>query len=312
MVKKINKMVASFSHCPVMLKQCLQALQASSDKKYIDCNLGAGGHSEGILKTGGMVLGIDADEKALLQAKIRLAFFKDKTVFINDNFVNLYQIAVQKGFDQADGILFDLGLSSMQLDEGSGGFSFKVEAKLDMRYGSSSGEQTAEHIINTYSQSELADILYKYGDEPRAKVIAKAIVMQRPFYSTVQLAKVIAQASCYRGGKIHPATRSFQALRIYVNNELENLYVALTAAVKLLKQGGRLTVLSYHSLEDRVVKQVMAYESAACICPSELPVCTCNKIKTVKVLPKVLPDEQEIKANPRSRSAKLRVCEKLV
>lgn len=295
-----------------MLAQCMKELQVANGKKYIDCNLGAGGHSEGILKGGGNVLGIDADQKALLQAKIRLAPYGNKAVFINDNFANLYQIATQEGFSEVDGILFDLGLSSMQLDEGSGGFSFKTEAKLDMRYGPSSGWQTAEYIINNYEQSRLSDILYQYGDEPRAKAIAKAIVLQRPFYSTLQLAKVIAQASGYRGGKIHPATRSFQALRIYVNNELENLHTALTVAVKLLKKGGRLAVLSYHSLEDRVVKQVMAHESASCICPPELPVCTCSKIKTVKVISKIFPSEQEIKANPRARSAKLRVCEKLV
>ena len=304
-------MMNSFVHHPVMLEQCLSTLKIENGKRYIDCNLGGGGHSYALLEKGASVLAIEADPTALAQASSRLVGFKDKVILVNDNFANLAAIAEKNGYTQVDGILFDLGLSSMQLDEGSGGFSFKIDAPLDMRFGPSSGEQTAWHVINEYSEKALADIFFKYGQEKRSFRIAKAIVAQRPFHSTMPFAQVVAKASGYQGGKIHPATRVFQSLRIYVNNELENLQVALQAAIGLLKPGGRLAVLTYHSLEDRIAKQVMVFESASCVCPEHMSVCRCNKKKTVVVLPKKMPSVHEIEQNPRARSAKLRACEKL-
>ena len=303
--------MSSFTHCPVMLEECLRSLKIENAKRYIDCNLGAGGHSEALLQNGALVLGIEADPVALAQAKTRLSVFGGQTVFVNDNFVNLEKIASANNFTQVDGVLFDLGLSSMQLDEGSGGFSFRIDAPLDMRFGPSSGEETASHIINNYSETALADIFFIYGEEIRSRRIAKVIVSKRPFTSTVPFAQAVVEASGYKGGKIHPATRVFQALRIYVNHELENLQTALKAALELLRPGGRLAVLTYHSLEDRLTKQFMVYESTSCVCPPQMPVCCCDKKKTVRVLPKEMPGMEEIKRNPRARSAKLRVCEKL-
>jgi len=303
--------MGNFSHQPVMLAQSLRTLKIENGKKYIDCNLGLGGHSEALLQSGAFVLGIEADVQSLNLAQARLGRFSQRMVLVRSNFANLKQIAAEHSFDQVDGILFDLGLCSRQLDEGSGGFSFRIDAPLDMRFAPQDSALTAQEVINTYSEEKLADIFFKFGGEKRSFRIAKSIVAQRPFYSTAPLANTIAQASGYLGGKIHPATRVFQALRIVVNSELENLRVGLGAAVELLKVGGRLVVLTYHSLEDRITKEIMNYQGASCICPPRLPICCCHKQKTVLVLPKEVPTPEEIKQNPRARSAKMRACEKL-
>lgn len=289
-------------------------MQVKPGGRYIDGTLGGGGHAAGILERSspaGRLLGIDADPTAIAISIERLAEYGPRVTLVNANFAQLAEIAAQYGFCPADGILLDLGLSSLQLASGERGFSFQVEGPLDMRFNPHQGNPASE-LVNELSTPELADILYRYGEERQARRIARAIVAARPIHTTRQLAEVVARA-VGRRGKIHPATRTFQALRIAVNDELSALSQALPQAVEFLAPQGRLAVISYHSLEDRLVKQFYRRESQDCICPPEVPVCRCHHRATLEIVTKkpITPSELELKANPRCRSAKLRIAARL-
>ncbi|MEK7280915.1 MAG: 16S rRNA (cytosine(1402)-N(4))-methyltransferase RsmH [Chloroflexota bacterium] len=306
--------VARVTHIPVMVAETVAALQVSAGKTYIDCTLGSGGHAAAILTRsvpGGRLLGLDSDAQAVEAARERLSPFGGAALAVRMNFSQLLIAASLHGFLRVDGILFDLGLASPQLDSSGRGFSFQRDEPLDMRFDDSQ-ELTADYIVNSYSEAELAQLLKKYGEERQSRFIARHIVNSRPIHSSRELALVIERAVGTRE-RIHPATRSFQALRITVNDELENLSRALPQTLDLLAPGGRLAVISYHSLEDRLVKQFIRRESRDCLCPPEIPVCVCGHIARLRLItPKPLvPTTDEVKDNPRSRSAKLRVAERL-
>lgn len=302
-------------HLPVLYEEVLEALAPESGGRYVDATLGGGGHAEGILERSapdGRLLGIDADPEAIAFAQRRLERFGDRVVLLNDNFVNLEQVAVGSGFCPVDGILFDLGLSSRQLAAAHRGFSFALEGPLDMRFSPAEGPTAAE-IVSTWSEQELARIIREFGEEPRARAVARAIVTARrqgPISTTSKLAEVVASVVPRRPGHIHPATRTFQALRIAVNRELDNLIAALRQAVDLLKPGGRLAVIAFHSLEDRIVKRFIVEESRGCICPPRLPECVCQHRPRLKLTTRkpIVPSTEELNRNPRSRSARLRVA----
>jgi len=300
-------------HQPVLVTETLAALNVQPGGRYIDCTVGSGGHAAAILETsapGGQLLGIEADPDALKVAQVRLQ--GKAAILINDNFANLKAICQKYGFHPVQGILFDLGLSSLQLNRNSRGFSFQRDAPLDMRF-SPDQQLTAADIVNTLPEAELADIIRQYGEERYSRQIARNIVRKRPLRTTLDLAQLVLETLGSRRGRIHPATRTFQALRIAVNRELENLEAALPQAVELLEQGGRLVVISYHSLEDRLVKHLMRSQSQRCICPPGTPVCICEHNPTLGLVNKrvITPSATEVAANPRSRSAKLRVAERL-
>ena len=302
-------------HTPVLLEETMQALAVQPGGRYVDCTVGTGGHSATTLETsapGGQLLGSEADPQALEIARTRLEQYSSSFVLVNDNFVNLESICRKYNFLPVHGILFDLGLSSLQLEAGRG-FSFQHDAPLDMRF-SPGQETTAADIVNTYSEAELAEIIWAYGEERASRQIARRIVKERPVETTTQLARVVEQAVGGRHGKIHPATKTFQALRIAVNQELQHLESALKQAVNLLGYEGRLVVISYHSLEDRIVKHLMQQEAKGCICPPHVPVCTCGHQPRLRMLNKnvIVPSEEEIRRNPRSRSARLRAAERVV
>jgi len=309
-------MIAAPTHIPVMLNKVTEALNIQHGGRYIDCTVGGGGHSAAIMQQsspGGQLLGIDADPDAAEAARKKLKTYGKSVLIVNDSFFNLEAICIKNDFKPVHGILFDLGLSSLQLEEGGRGFSFQHEAPLDMRFGLEQ-KVTAADIVNTYSEVELARIIREYGEESFSQRIARHIVSQRPINTTLELAKVVEQAVGGRKGKIHPATRTFQALRIAVNHELEYLESALKQAVSLLGFDGRLVVISYHSLEDRIVKRFFKQEASDCICPPQAMKCSCNHIARLKVISKkvITPSEEEIKRNPRSRSARMRVVERIV
>jgi len=259
---------------------------------------------------------LDADPDALAIARERLARFGGRVRLINTNFRTLAETARENGFVPADGVLFDLGMSSMQLERSPRGFSFQRDQPLDMRFDPRQ-RLTAADIVNSASEVELRRMLHEYGEESRAAAIARAIVRRRStsrIETTKQLAETVAGAiGQYRGGK-HPATKTFQALRIAVNEEMQSLREALPQALEILAKGGRLAVISFHSLEDRIVKEFMRYEASQCICPPGLPVCVCGKQPTIKLVSKkpIVPSAREVELNPRARSAKLRVAEKIV
>jgi 16S rRNA (cytosine1402-N4)-methyltransferase len=302
-------------HIPVLLSETLRALAVQPGGRYIDCTLGGGGHAAAILdhsSPGGQLLGIDADPYALEIARERLQNYKDSTLLINDNFANLHSICIKYDFFPVHGILFDLGLSSNQLNGNGRGFSFQYNAPLDMRFNPNQ-KVTAADIINTTSEARLAHIIRTYGEETHSHRIASQIVKARPINTTRELADIVEQA-IGRRGKIHPATKTFQALRIAVNHELEHLETALRQALDLLGYNGRLVVISYHSLEDRIVKQFMQKESRGCICPPEIPTCVCGHVPRVRLINKkiITPSASEIDVNPRSRSARMRAAERLI
>ncbi len=301
-------------HEPVMLEETIQALAVEPGGRYIDCTVDGGGHAEAILDhsyPGGQLLGIDADPEAIKIAKARLKRFGTSVRVINTNFVNLQPIALKYDFFPVHGILFDLGLSSIQLSESGRGFSFLHDAPLDMRF-SPTQEVTAADIVNKSSERELSHLIRTYGEEGFSNQIAHRIVKVRPIDTTAELARVIEEA-VGRRGKIHPATRTFQALRIAVNEELKHLESALGQALNVLGAGGRLVVISYHSLEDRIVKRFMQRETRGCICPPEVPACVCGHTESLRLVNRRVftPSPEEIKRNPRSRSAKLRAVEKI-
>lgn len=299
------------THIPVLLKEAVEALQVRPGGRYIDCTVGEGGHAAAVLEHGGRVLGIDIDPRAIETARANLSRYGGNAILINDNFSDLENICRGEGFHAADGILFDLGMSSAQLDEADRGFSFQHESPLDMRFDPTQ-ELTAATIVNAYPEKEIASIIKEYGEERRGSQIAKLIVASRPLNTTLQLAAVVTKAVGIRG-KIHPATKTFQALRIAVNQELDRLKTALRQAIDVLEKRGRLVVISFHSLEDRLVKEFFRAESQDCLCPAQTPVCVCGHRASIKLITKkvVIPSPDEIISNPRSRSAKMRVAERI-
>jgi 16S rRNA (cytosine1402-N4)-methyltransferase len=305
------------THIPVMSREVIETLGVLPGGRYIDCTLGGGGHAQAILEystPGGQLLGIDADAEAVKRATERLKHFDKSVLLVNDNFVNLKDICIKLDFYPVHGILFDLGMSSTQLQgEDDRGFSFQHDAPLDMRYNASQ-RTTAADIVNSYPQVELAQIIKKYGEEPLYRTIARGIFQNRPIRTSGQLADIIEKAVGDRRGKIHPATRTFQALRIVVNHEMENLESALNQAVSLLGFGGKLVVISYHSLEDRIVKQFFQKESRDCICPPEAMTCVCGHKASLKIITRQVrtPTFTETEMNRRSRSAKLRGAERII
>jgi 16S rRNA (cytosine1402-N4)-methyltransferase len=303
------------THKPVLLNEAVEALQAQPGRRYVDCTIGSGGHAAAILAKilpGGQLLGIDADPDAIEISKNRLANYTESTIIINDNFANLETICRENNFLPVHGILFDLGLSSTQLEISERGFSFQNDGPLDMRFNPTQ-ELTAADILNILPEDKLSQIIKTYGEERYSKIIARHIIKNRPIKSSLQLASIVEKAIGGRRGKVHPATRTFMALRIAVNRELENLVTALKQATVCLKHQGRLVVISYHSLEDRIVKQFMQRESKGCICPSGTPICQCGHTPSLKIISKkvITPSPSEIKSNRRSRSAKLRVAERI-
>lgn len=304
-------------HIPVLYDEVLDLLEPRSGGRYIDGTVGAGGHAAGILEASapdGQLLAFDRDQEALAFARERLDRFADRIVFVHASYAAMGELAPAHGFENIDGILLDLGLSSRQLEDGMRGFSFMREGPLDMRFDTSGG-QTAADLVNTLPAETLADIFWEYGEERHSRRYARAIVEVRPLETTVELADLIeAEAPGYlRRKRIHPATQVFQALRIAVNRELEALETGLQAAVELLRPGGRVAVISFHSLEDRFVKNFFRDLTQECICPPRQPICTCDVEPVLDVLTRkvVMADDTEVEENPRSRSARLRVAEKL-
>ena len=311
--------MSEFTHRPVLLDECIEALAIRPDGVYLDGTLGRAGHSREIVKrlTTGRLICVDRDQAALDAAEARLADWMDKVTLVHSNFDRVADILDELGLRGADGMLFDLGVSSPQLDDASRGFSYMADAPLDMRMDRSEG-LTAADVVNTWPQEELRRILQQYGEERYAPSIAAAIVrrrQERPIATTLELVEVIKSGMPAKAmkEKQHPAKRSFQAIRIAVNDELASVERMLQGAVPRLNRGGRLAVITFHSLEDRIVKNALAQFARGCICPPDFPVCVCGRTPDVKLTPKkpILPSEGEIEENPRARSAKLRVAEKL-
>ena len=309
-----------FSHVSVLLRECIEALNIKPDGIYVDCTTGGGGHSLEIVKrltAGGRLIAIDRDEDALRAAGERLADYADRVTFVHSNYAILQSVLADLGIPKADGVLADLGVSSYQLDTAERGFSYMQDAPLDMRMDRKQ-PLSARDVVNTYSEEELRRILYDYGEEKFARNIAANIVKrrsERPIETTLELAELVkgSMPKAAREGGHHPAKRTFQAIRIEVNAELSSIPPALDAAVHALNPGGRVAVITFHSLEDRLVKQKFAALSSGCTCPREFPVCVCGKKPVVRVITKkpVTAGEDELEVNPRSRSAKLRVAEKI-
>lgn len=303
-------------HIPVLLQEVITALRPYPNGVYLDATVGAGGHAAAILEhssPNGQLFGFDQDQRALELAAQALSRFGQRVHLIHANFDRLAEIAQGQQIPPVDGLLLDLGVSSMHLDQPERGFSFQVDGPLDMRMDST-GDQTAADLVNNLPEEELADLIYRYGEERHSRRIARAIVKARPIYRTEELAQLIAKAAGYSRQeqiRIHPATRTFQALRIATNDELGALERVLPQTIAQLKPGGRLAIISFHSLEDRIVKQFFRQESQDCICPPEQPVCTCRHKATIDIITKrpIVPNLSEIDANPRARSAKLRVVE---
>lgn len=303
------------THVPVLPDQVIDGLQVEPGGRYIDATVGGGGHARAVLAASapdGVLLGLDLDPAALEVARDRLAHYGGRFELVHVSFAQLADVGRTRGFTPVAGILFDLGLSSLQLANADRGFSFAAEGPLDMRFDPTSSGPTAADLVNNVSAEELADILYRYGEERQSRRIATAICEARPLNTTRELAAVIEQAVGRRRGRLHPATLTFQALRIAVNDELNTLKTALPQAVELLEPGGRLAVIAFHSLEDRIVKRFMRRESKDCICPRELPICTCDHQASLDIVTRkpIRPSDEEVHANPRSRSARLRLAER--
>jgi len=301
-------------HVPVLLREVLDGLQVKAGGRYVDCTLGSGGHARGILEKsapGGRLLGIDLDARAIEVARKQLAPYKQRITLVCDSFVRLKEIASDHRFTPVDGVLFDLGVSSLQLQQRQRGFSFQTEGPLDMRFDLN-GEITASHLVNKLSEEKLANILARYGEEPKAKAIARAVARNRPLETTLELASLVVRTVGQRRA-LHPATKTFQALRIAVNEELKALSEVLPQTLAVVASGGRIAIIAFHSLEDRLVKQFMARESQDCICPPEVPVCACHHRRTLRVLTRkpIQPSSTDVEQNPRCRSARLRVAVRL-
>jgi 16S rRNA (cytosine1402-N4)-methyltransferase len=304
------------THEPVMKREVLAALAVQPGGRYVDCTVDGGGHAEAILDAaspGGTLLGIDEDSDVLDLAHRRLDRYGDAVAIVQGNFSQVDTICRDRGFAPVNGVLFDLGLSSHQLASKTRGFSFRIDSPLDMRFGPEQ-ETTASYWVNEAPEDELADVIWRFGEERQSRRIARQVVRSRPVETTTALAKAVEQAVGRRpGSQSHPATKTFQALRIAVNRELAILAEALPRAHGLLGFGSRLVVISYHSLEDRIVKQFFAREARDCVCPPQQPVCTCGHKATLKPVTRGArtPTPEEVAANPRSRSAKLRAAERI-
>ncbi len=308
-------MQTAYPHQPVLYQEIIHALQPHRGGFYIDGTIGAGGHAWGILEAcqpDGLLLGLDVDPQALELAHKRLAPYGQRAILVRASYTTVLEQLQRVGRKTVDGILLDLGMSSIQLDTPQRGFSFQVDAPLDMRFDPSNPVKAAD-LVNSKPENELADILYRFGEERHSHQVAQAIVRARPVTSTRQLAEVVARVTGGRRKGLHPATRTFQALRIAVNHELEAVEDVLPRAVACLVSGGRLAVISFHSLEDRLVKQFMRRDSQDCLCPPRQPVCTCGHRASLREINRhpVRPQEAELRNNPRARSARLRVAEKL-
>ena len=302
-------------HVPVLFHEVLDTLNLIPGGLYVDGTVGAGGHAQGILKAispEGKLLGLDRDPAALEIAESRLAEFGNRVVLIHSSYTDLKLHLNNLNWKSVDGILLDLGLSSMQLDNPERGFSFRKSGPLDMRFDTSQPFSAAD-LINESSKDDLANLIFRYGEERYSRKIADAIIANRPLEDTQELADIIESAIRNKPSRIHPATRTFQALRIAVNQELKALEAFLPTALDALNPGGRLAVIAFHSLEDRIVKQFFRKESKDCICPPEIPQCVCEHKKQLKEISRrpIRPEDKEILDNPRSRSAKLRVAEKI-
>lgn len=312
--------MAEFHHIPVLLSEVIDALNLKPGGVYVDCTLGGGGHAEAVLdRIGpeGTLIGIDRDPDALVAAKERLAGKPGKFIAVHSNFSEVGQVIASCGFSAVDGVYFDLGVSSFQLDTPERGFSYHHEARLDMRMNPSD-PLSAFEVVNEYPEEELRRIISEYGEERWAHRIAEFIVKARerePIETTTQLVEIIKQAipaKARRSGP-HPARRTFQALRIEVNGELKAIAPAIRAAVDCLKPGGRIAIITFHSMEDRIVKRTFQELARGCICPRDLPVCVCHRKPQLTLITKrpIVPSAQEVSQNPRARSAKLRVAERL-
>ena len=310
---------SQIGHIPVLFSEVLELLHPRSDGCYIDATFGGGGHTAALLERSaphGQVLAIDADPDAIARAGDLAALFPGRLTLAQGNFRDIEMLARESLFDAVDGILMDLGLSSFQLSRPERGFSFQRSGPLDMRFDTTSGI-SASHIVNGWSEEDLARLFFEYGEDHRSRPIARAIVNERisaPITTTDRLASVVERAVGGRRGRaIHPATRTFQALRIAVNDELGALRSGLDGAINLLAAGGRIAIISFHSLEDRIVKTFLRHESTDCICPPETPVCICGHKARMKLVTRkaVRPSAAEEQSNPRSRSARLRVAERL-
>ena len=304
-------------HEPVLYQEIILALKPHQAGRYVDGTLGAGGHAWGILEASspdGLLLGMDVDPQALAIARERLAGFGSRAILRRASYTSLSEQLQDLDWEEVDGVLLDLGASSMQFDSPERGFSFQSDAPLDMRFDPSQ-PASASDLVNRLPEQELADLIFRYGEERKSRQIARAIVKARPVRTTRQLAEIILRANPARGQDrhLHPATRTFQALRIAVNQELAAIEAVLPQAVAALKPGGRLAVISFHSLEDRIVKQYFRREAKDCICPPRQPVCTCGHRASVHEINRspIRPQEIEIHKNPRARSALLRIVEKI-
>ena len=311
--------MTEFSHYSVLLGECIDGLDIKPDGIYVDGTAGGGGHSFEIAKrlTTGRLIAIDQDKDAIAAAGKRLSGFSDRVTLVRNNFSNLAEVCAELGIEKIDGFLIDAGVSSFQLDCAERGFSYSADAPLDMRMDTRNS-LTAREVVNEYTEQQLKKILFDYGEERFSPAIASAIVRERvkaPIETTAELSAIIKSAipPFAREGGHHPAKRSFQAIRIEVNRELDVIEPAIRAAEKLMRVGGRIAVITFHSLEDRIVKQTFADLASGCTCPRSFPVCVCGKKPSVRLVNKkpILPSKAELDENPRSRSAKLRVAEKI-
>jgi 16S rRNA (cytosine1402-N4)-methyltransferase len=311
------KKMTELKHTPVLLAETLDLLNLRKGMNVVDCTLGLGGHSLEILKQigpKGRLLAFDQDAENLERSKKRLSKYLKQITFVHSNFENLKAEIERTGFPTPDAILFDFGLSSPHVDDPERGFSFHKDGPLDMRFDRTQ-RLTAEKIVNTYTEEKLSNLIHEYGEERRARLIAKRIIHHRrlmPFKTTKEFSDFLISTLGWKE-KNHPATRTFQALRIAVNRELETMETALHQAVEVLKPKGRVVAIAYHSLEDRIVKNVFRYYTQECICPKYLPVCQCNFKKKLYLLTKkpIIPSDSEVQSNPRARSAKLRGAERI-
>ncbi len=312
-------MSIEFSHRSVLLDECIEGLNIRPDGIYVDGTAGGAGHSSEIAKrlVDGRLIAIDQDESAVAVATERLSSYGERAQVVRSNFFEVVSVCESLGIDGIDGLLLDLGVSSYQLDTPERGFSYMADAPLDMRMDKR-GALSAYDVVNTYDFEKLKRILYEYGEERYSAAIASAIIRKRekaPIESTLELADIIkyAMPPHAREGGHHPAKRSFQAIRIEVNGELDVIEPAIRDAARLLRRGGRIAIITFHSLEDRIVKRTFASLAEGCTCPKSLPVCVCGNKPTVKLVNKkpILPSAEELAENPRSRSAKLRIAEKL-
>lgn len=317
---KMSSIDAEKMHRSVLLAETVGAIEPKRGGTFVDCTLGLGGHAEAILESsdGARLIGIDQDARAIELAGQRLARFGERATIVHGNFADLTRILAGLDVAEVDGLIADLGVSSMQFDDGSRGFSFRTDAPLDMRMDATSDDETAADLLARLPETEIADIIYRFGEERGSRRIARRIVWKReigePIETTAQLAETVEKAlGRGRGEKIHPATRTFQALRIAVNREIEILEGFIADAVNVLKTEGKIAVITFHSLEDRIVKQTFLRLSGRCSCPPRLPQCMCGAERKIEIVTRkpIVPGEIEIRENPRSRSAKLRVGRKI-